>query len=261
MNAIIKSPAALDPNKQQAWTIPDMLFMEAGVQEGIANTIIGLIGSGYSASTPYVLFGCVRSGPADGSAGTVAITAGAIFYNGEVYTVPAVGILLTSGQYVIGNITLTYGTAELLKDGTSTNVQQIRQIAFTGGASGSGNFNQAASVPYNGVYGWIAIGATGAPVFTNSWVNNTSGLQVARLKKENNKIRLSGLIKSGASGGSIFTLPVGPLLPILFSVLASDTSGTPIAAQIEIQASGNVIPVFGGSIDYISLEGIVIPLD
>jgi hypothetical protein len=145
MNTIIQSPLATDPNKQQAFTLPDLLFMEAGTKEALNNAILAIIGNSYSTSTPYVLFGCVRTGTADAGTGSVATTPGSIFYNGEVYTVPAFSGSLAA-NYLVGTITTTYGTGEVLKDGTSTNVQQINQIVFSAGASGSGTFNQNSCV-------------------------------------------------------------------------------------------------------------------
>lgn len=140
MNTIIQSPLATDPNKQQAWTLPDLLFMEAGVKEALLNTILSLIGNNYSSSTVYILQGCVRTGTADGGTGSTTVSAGSVFYNGEIFTVQGVTVSLAA-NYVVGTLTTTYGTAEVLKDGTSTNVQQIKQVVLSAGASGSGTAN------------------------------------------------------------------------------------------------------------------------
>jgi len=206
MNNIIQSPLAADPNKQQVLTIPDLLFMEAGIKEAFLNTVLGIIGNSYSTSTPYVLFGCIRTGTPDGTGGTVSITAGSIFYNGEIYTIPSVTILLTTGQYVVGSITTTYGTAEVLKDGTSTNVQQINQINFTGGASGSGTFNQAScevitAVNHNNIVSIIDT-CTSGNIGYNSTLTPLCSFVPSANNVANLKISVSGDFSNSASSGN-----------------------------------------------------------
>ncbi len=83
-------------------------FFQDATQEAIANTVIGLIGSSYSTSQVYVLFGCVRTGAADGAAsGAADVTAGAVFYNGEVYTVDAFSTTNINSQYLSSALSIT----------------------------------------------------------------------------------------------------------------------------------------------------------
>jgi hypothetical protein len=144
MNEIIISSQASDPNQQQPFTAPSLTFLQAAYKEALFNTLLQQIGAAYSASTPYLIWGCARTGAADGGSGAGAITAGAIFYGGEIYTVPAASYTLAS-DYAVGTITVTNGTPDpiQLKNGTSVNVHNVRQLVFSAGASGSGTFDFA----------------------------------------------------------------------------------------------------------------------
>lgn len=146
MNTIIQSPLASDPSRQQPFPVPSLLFLETSQLETFNNAILGLLPS-YNSANPYVLFGCVRSGTADAGSGSTTVTAGAIFWQGEIYTVPTATVTLAS-NYLVGKITVTNGSPDpiLLKDGTSTNVHNVRQIVWSAGTSGSGDFNQASCV-------------------------------------------------------------------------------------------------------------------
>lgn len=139
-----------DPNKQQPFTGPSLKFIQDSAKESLASIIIAQIGATYSVTIAYLMWGCVRTGAADAGSGAGAITAGAIFYGGEIYTVPAASYTLAS-NYAVGTIKVTNPSPDpiLLKDGTSVNVHDVRQIVFTAGASGSGTFNFASMVQIN----------------------------------------------------------------------------------------------------------------
>lgn len=51
--------------------------------------------------------------------------------------------------------------------------------------------------------GWVA------PTLTNSWVNYGGGFEAAGYKKVGTQVFIRGLVKDGAVGTAIFTLPVG----------------------------------------------------
>lgn len=60
---------------------------------------------------------------------------------------------------------------------------------------------------------WHYVGAAGEPAFQNSWVNyggaNNPGAKFR--KYPDGKVKLSGIVKTGASGTAVFTLPTGYL--------------------------------------------------
>lgn len=135
------SPVIGFPPKQGTWD-----FLQQAYTQPIAAIMQQLIGSTYSTSKIYLLYGCVLSvvGP------TTFFTAGVVFCNGEIFLSPAQGIPTpTGGDTVVCNLlTSQYTTnADPVKftDGVNRNVHNIRTIQFAAGASGSGTFNGGAS--------------------------------------------------------------------------------------------------------------------
>jgi hypothetical protein len=115
-----------------------LIHIQNAYTEAIAAAIIGMIGSGYSTSVAYRLYGCLNSG----SGSSWVISAGALFFNGEVYLVPAANFT-TSGNTAVGTIQTSYYSATeadpvQFTDGTNKNIHQIRQITFAAALSGSG---------------------------------------------------------------------------------------------------------------------------
>jgi len=113
-------------------------FLQDAYKEQLNNLCLALLGSiAYSPTTAYVLFGCVNSG----SGSNYVINAGAIFYNGEVFSVPAVS-LTASGNVPVANITTVQYTNNAdpvtYSDSTTGNIHNIRTITIGLGASGSG---------------------------------------------------------------------------------------------------------------------------
>gem|GEM_PF-1809933 len=113
-------------------------FLQDAYKEQLNNICLSLLGSiAYSPTTAYVLFGCVNSG----SGSNYVISAGAIFYNGEVFSVPAVS-LTASGNVPVANIVTAQYTVNAdpvtYSDATTGNIHNIRTIAIGLGTSGSG---------------------------------------------------------------------------------------------------------------------------
>lgn len=114
-------------------------FLQLAYQEALTAISKNIIGSlGYSTSTVYILYGCVNSG----SGSSYIISAGAVFYNGEVYLVPAATFTVSGGDVAIATlVTLQYSTNAdpvVFTDGSSKSVHNIRQVVITDGSTGSG---------------------------------------------------------------------------------------------------------------------------
>lgn len=124
-------------------------FLQLQHRETTASTIISLIGPTYSTSTIYVLYGVVNSGtyPA------YVITAGAVFYNGEIYDVDAASFTATgSNVAVFSTVQTQYATDAdpcTFSDATTHNIHNIIKMQLTAGASGSGLANYSAAVFLN----------------------------------------------------------------------------------------------------------------
>ena len=101
------------------------------------------------------------------------------------------------------------------------------------------------------------VGAAGEPPFANGWVNFDAPSSTARRatfrKDVNGKVRLSGVVKSGAMGSRAFTLPAG-YRPVTseqdFVVNSNGLFGT-----VVVFSDGAVTPVVG-STTYVFLDGV-----
>ena len=132
--------------KKGTWT-----HLQKSYKEITEETIKSLIGSSYDATKVYVLNGCVNSG----SGSSFNISAGSVFYGGEVYLVDATTFTTSGGNVAVGTRTTTNNTTDysadpcLFTDGTYENVHNIRKFVIASGASGSGTKNYSDFVIYS----------------------------------------------------------------------------------------------------------------
>jgi hypothetical protein len=104
---------------------------------------------------------------------------------------------------------------------------------------------------------YIEIGSAGAPPFMNGWVNYDSGDNTAGYFKDVcGVVHLKGVVKSGALGSAIFTLPAGyrPPLVAAFIVLSYNGSAN-IVGEVDIRTDGSVI-FSGGSNLWLGFDNI-----
>ena len=148
---ILDTSLIVDPGVQQPFTGPSLQFIEDSYKE-ILNALArqGIIDS----TKVTVLFGCINSTP---GTTTFTLTAGALYYNGEIYLVPA-ATLTTAGNVVVANLldTNTLGN-QTFSDGIARTTSHDRTAVFALGVSGSGTLT----------------GATTASDFTNFELLNT----------------------------------------------------------------------------------------
>lgn len=100
------------------------------------------VGVNYDATKVYILSGCANTG----SGANYIISAGAVFYNGEIYLVDAATFTLTGSNVATGTVTATFFAAANadpvdFTDGSSHNVHQINKVVIGQGLSGSGTAN------------------------------------------------------------------------------------------------------------------------
>jgi hypothetical protein len=215
-------------------TIP---FIEDGVQEAISNVVKGLLGT-YTTNDVIILYGItVTLSTTTISNDTATWTSGAIYYNGEVYTVPAGSVVKTAGQTFVFTNTETYDNTidpTYFEDNSPHNVHQVRQIQIVAGASGgSGVSNYIAD--YNGAtvkYLYTFLGSVlsvltnGDLTLSNSYSvagGGVGGAGIAKYEKDLfGNVRLIGSIASPGTVTSptFATLPAGyrPAHPKVFSV-------------------------------------------
>jgi len=115
---------------------------------------------------------------------------------------------------------------------------------------------------------WVNVNPIGgaAPAFVNSFANYSpaqgAGWQQLRFRKELGDIcRMEGLVQGGASGATIFTLPLGyrPAANRRFPITGSTTAGSPTYAwgYLDVQSVGIVYATMvagGGSGNWTAID-------
>lgn len=129
-----------------------LLFLQNAYQEMLQAICVALLNPGYSAATIYVLYGCANS---SGTAGYYNISAGVIFWNGELFYVAATTFTCPVGQTAVLNLLTTQYVGNGLNadpvqftDTTEHNVHDIRTIQAISAASGSGTVGDFSTVRY-----------------------------------------------------------------------------------------------------------------
>ena len=191
--------------------------IQTAYQEAISAAVQGLIGQGYSSSTPYILNGCTNSG----SGSTYNISAGAVFFNGEVYITPSVSFVIAGSNVAVGVLTTGFDNNPAdnadpveFTDGSVYNVHQISTIVFQAGLSGSGAFNFSALVALNSNTPQLALTGSGLAVVSGTYPN----INVA-VASPNKILRTSSfaigdpgasgtVISGGVASSSPFRLPM-----------------------------------------------------
>lgn len=153
-----------------------LVHLQAAYAEALNSITQERIGGGYDPTKAYLMYGCVNSG----TGVFYNISAGAIFYNGEVYQVPATSFTIGGSNVAVGVLTTTYFTdptadAVTFTDGTPRNVHEILTINFGAGLSGSGvsdytNLVYMSKIPQgalNQIIDWMP------PTLDTSWFDGT----------------------------------------------------------------------------------------
>lgn len=125
------------PNKRQPFYARHNRHLQESISEGDDSIIQGAI---QDTALATILWGLTNSTP---GGATYTLSAGAIYFGGEVYQVDAQTVTVTGTNRLVGTITTTYQSGEPSKfsSGALINVAQIRKIVFSDAASGSGDFD------------------------------------------------------------------------------------------------------------------------
>lgn len=100
------------------------------------------------------------------------------------------------------------------------------------------------------------VGASGEPAFSGAWTNYGGSNEVASFYRDPfGRVHLAGLVKSGAAGTTIFSLPGGyrPRARESFLILTGNPGDA--LGRVDVAANGDVIHVSGGT-SYVQLNGI-----
>lgn len=122
---------------RQPYTKVTHEWYNAMIKDGIDSVIRGLVGN--NNSDYIVLWGCINS-----AAPNANISAGAIWFNGEIYLCDAFVDASISGA-IVGTLTTTYDAADpiLFTNNNSYNVHQNIKMVWSDAASGSGTVDYA----------------------------------------------------------------------------------------------------------------------
>lgn len=110
-----------------------LVFLQAAYTQIVAALTQALLSPSYNPGTIYILYGVLNSG----TGAFYNISAGAIFYEGEIYLVPATSFTATGSNVGVFNIFITQFTTDAdpvtFSDMTVRNVHNIRQIQIIQG--------------------------------------------------------------------------------------------------------------------------------
>jgi hypothetical protein len=137
----------VDPVKAP-FTKRSFTHLNTALNEPAAAIVNGLIGS-YTTNDIIILYGCVIvvTGTIPGT-GTATLSAGAVYYNGEIYYVDAnPSLSTTSPQTLIWQIASDYisGDPATFSDGTNHDFHEINKFELVAGTAGSGLGNYDAA--------------------------------------------------------------------------------------------------------------------
>lgn len=116
--------------------------LQSAYGEAIGELAKGVVGSPYDPTKVYILNGLVNIGVHP----NYNISAGSVFFNGEVYLVPAATFTVAGPNVSVGVITTSFFSAVNadpveFTDGVPRSIHQIRRIILQSGLSGSGAGN------------------------------------------------------------------------------------------------------------------------
>jgi hypothetical protein len=219
----------------------------------------------YDADTVYVLYGCVAGTTTESTGNGQQIvlgdmSAGAIFYNGEVFLSPyqVFQDAEEAGQALVATISTGYytdATADpvVFTDGVSRNVHQIRTVSYGIATSSSGiadynNFVRIFPAPL-----WSSADLILATITASgqnyTWTNVGAPYYNAGYKVSDNEVTLCGAVTNTIPEPGtlpVFTLPAGarPASEIAFylNALVGDISTGSVGLYlVQVNTSGQVV--------------------
>lgn len=110
--------------------------------EGVASLAKSMIPTSWQTGKLVILHGCVDTGTPP----TRTLSAGAVYYNGEVYQVPAASFTTTGLQIGIWTLQdVNTGTESKLTDGSDVHILVNNKFVFAAGLAGSGLFDESST--------------------------------------------------------------------------------------------------------------------
>jgi hypothetical protein len=220
-------------------------FLQDANYEAFQAIVIGSIGNAYDPAKIYVLFGCVNSGAGN----AYNITAGAVFYAGEIFLVDA-SVFSTSGSYVgvfrqVISQFMDNADPVTFTDNSVHNVHNIRKMQIVEGATGSGVADYSAKSPFTfAVQSQINIIPAGSLVKSGTYPNITLNVPAGGNMNHRQVVGKSLIYGSGALADlpdlTIVFTPKGTSILIMFSA-QFHSSVTAQGFFVYLNAQGSVV--------------------
>lgn len=149
-----------------------LIHLQLAYREVLAGIGKAITGTGYDPTKVYILNGCVNSG----SGSNYNISAGVVFFNGEVYLVDAATFTISGPNVAVGIVTKTYFTGAnadpvQFTDGVTRTIHEIWKMVPQSGLSGSGAANFLSWVQLNLNIPTLELTGTGLADVTGTYPN------------------------------------------------------------------------------------------
>ena len=221
-----------------------LLFLQEAYQEGLKALANGIVEDEDNFT---ILWGCVNSTTAP----IYTVSAGAIYYQGEVYLVDAFTFTSGGGDVAVGTITTTQFTDPTADPVTFTNtlpynVHDIRKIVFASAASASGDVDFADLVQRSGTRTLMTM--------LNSYTTSSFANAKAAYRRDGfGNVFLNGWVQSpsGAVGSTIFFQLPANCRPLSQQVFLTQfpAAGTSTVVMLVIETTGDckIMTLSGGA--------------
>jgi hypothetical protein len=241
MNRIDTSFAA---NGQPFLAPTSLDMLQDAYKDGIRELALAQIGSSYSTSVPYILWGCE-----EGS--SPIVSQGAIFFNGEVLFCAGRG---SAGVgTLIASLGIAYPVSDpvTFEDGSTNNIHQIRTCNLTYGTSGTGTIGDFAD------FVRLQTDFVAIPSDDITWIDNSGDAPTCR-RRMGGKVQLNGgfEVAMGPADATFAELPVGfrPYKDI-YTIAGKSASSVFSVVPVRVTTLGKIlfsntsdVPAVGGRV-------------
>jgi hypothetical protein len=238
MADFISTNQIIDPTIQEPFTGPMLNYEQFSTMKQAAGAVAPFIGNNLAVT---ILSGCGYS--YNTGTTTYTIASGSVYYNGEIFPVPAASVTIASGSTVaVGYLNVTDPIGPVIfSDGVPRTVFQSRSIILSAGTSGSG----IAGTSLSDFLNWIPLSGATVPITLSPGWSTAIGYPapIARLDCFGNVSFRATVVGPGGFGTyatTPFQLPTGmkPIYDFLYFPIFTTSASQ--GANMLIRNSGYV---------------------
>lgn len=132
--------SAITSTKRQPLFGYSVEHLQNGYIEAMKSLFLAQMESRYTTGDVVILWGMELTGSTTGNGNPFATTAGAVYYNGEIYQVDAASGTHSGSDVLLVTLTTTYHASDpvTFSDNTTGNVHQIQKFVVSSAATGTG---------------------------------------------------------------------------------------------------------------------------